>query len=301
MSTLVTGASGLLGATIRARMAREGEAWGWHHTSGGAVGTVQRRGSGPDSDRVDVRDADAVDAWFAEHDVEVVVHCAADADLASCERDPGAAWALNVEGTRVVARAAAAAGARLVQVSTDCVFRGTAPDGYAEGDPPDPIQVYGSTKAEAERVALDVADALVLRIPLLYGLGDIGARKTTWAAQTVRALRAGERLAADDTEVRQPSLTDDIAEALVRLLADGARGVVHVAAPETTTKHRWSRQIAAALGADPGLVELAPPPAPVPARPVRPTLRVERLGALDIQMPRGVTEALPAYLSATGA
>jgi len=287
MRTLVTGASGLLGTAIRARMAGEGETSGWGHTVGG-----------PGLDRVDVRDADAVDGWFADHDVDVVVHCAADADLATCERDPEAAWALNVEATRHVARAAARAGARLVQVSTDCVFSGTAPDGYAEDDATDPIQVYGRTKAAAERVALDTADALVLRIPLLYGLGDVDARKTTWAAKTVRALRAGERLGADDTEVRQPSLTADIAGAMARLLADGARGVVHVAAAETTTKHRWARQIAEALGADPALVEPAPPPAPVPARPVRPTLRTDRLAALAIPLPRGVTPALPTYLAA---
>lgn len=295
MRTLATGASGLLGATIRARMAREGETWGWRYSAGGP----ETRPNHHPTTRVDVRDADAVDAWFADHDVDVVVHCAANADLASCERDPDAAWALNVGATRHVAQAAARAGARMVQISTDCVFSGSAPDGYAEDDPTDPIQVYGRTKEEAERVAVDVADALVLRIPLLYGLGDMDARKTTWAAKTVRALRAGEGLAADDTEVRQPSLTDDIADVTARLLADGVRGIVHVAAPETTTKYRWSRQLADALGADPALVEPAPPPAPVPARPVRPTLRTDRLSALAIPVPRDVTPALTTYLATT--
>lgn len=287
-SALVTGASGLLGGAVRARLARGGETWGWRHSA-----------AGPDSDPVDVRDGDQVDEWFAAHDVDVVVHCAADADLASCERDPAAARALNVDATRHVAEAAARAGARLVHVSTDCVFAGDDPAGYTEDDPTSPQQVYGRTKEEAERVTLGAPGALVLRIPLLYGLGDLDARKTTWAARTVRALRAGERLPADDTEIRQPSLTADIAEALVRLLADGVEGIVHVAASETTTKYRWSRQIAVALGADPALVELAPPPAPVPARPVRPTLRVQRLTALGIPVPRGVTTALPAYLAAT--
>ena len=69
-------------------------------------------------------------------------------------RDGAGAWATNVEGARNVATAAAAAGARLIHVSTDVVFGGDAGRPYVESDLPDPVTDYGRSKAAAEAAVL---------------------------------------------------------------------------------------------------------------------------------------------------
>ena len=69
-----------------------------------------------------------------------------------------------------MARAAAAAGARLVHLSSDVVFSGRAGRPYAEEDAPDPITAYGAAKAEAERlVAAACRGAVLVRTSLIYG------------------------------------------------------------------------------------------------------------------------------------
>ena len=77
-----------------------------------------------------------------------VINCAAWTDVDGCSRDPAAAFAANAEGAGNVARAAAAAGCRVVHLSTDFVFDGTAGRAYVESDPPAPLQEYGRSKWE---------------------------------------------------------------------------------------------------------------------------------------------------------
>lgn len=93
----------------------------------------------------------------------VIVHAAAYTDVAGAERDREACWRVNVEGTRNVARAASATGARLVHVSTDYVFHGDRGN-YREDDTPGPVRnYYALSKLVAEEAARAAPGALVVR------------------------------------------------------------------------------------------------------------------------------------------
>src|SRR5204863_9922586 len=92
--------------------------------------------------QVDVTDAEQTRRLLGETAPDVVVHTAAMTDVDGCERDPDAAWRLNVQGTESVAVAAAQVGARIVHLSTEYVFDGTAGP-YSEDASPNPISVYG--------------------------------------------------------------------------------------------------------------------------------------------------------------
>src|ERR1017187_5683257 len=100
---------------------------------------------------------------------DVVILLAALSDIDRCEAEPELAWAANVEGSGNVARAWAAAGARLLFTSSGAVFDGLR-HGYSERDPPTPVSVYGRTKAEGERaVAGHLPSALIVRAGLAVG------------------------------------------------------------------------------------------------------------------------------------
>ena len=131
MRWLVTGAHGMLGTDLVHLLRATGEDV-----------TAASRSS------LDVTSKDAVAAAVAGHDV--VVNCAAWTAVDDAEDHEDAAFAVNAEAPRLLARAAAATGARIVQVSTDYVFDGSAGSPYAEDAPHSPVSAYGRTKAAGE-------------------------------------------------------------------------------------------------------------------------------------------------------
>lgn len=178
--------------------------------------------------QVDVTRQRSIDQALDEDQPDVIIHCAANPNIAACEADPAAARELNARAVWKIAASAATRAIHLVYVSTDYVFSGTK-EGYAEDDQPDPLQVYGRTKAEGEGYCLAVPDGLVIRMPLLYGTGH-AIPKMTFPEQVLQSLRAGKEVPADEAEIRQPTLTADVAEILHQLAANSIRGIVHVAA-----------------------------------------------------------------------
>ena len=178
----------------------------------------------------------------------IVVHTAAIASVALAHAQPALALRINVEASAELARAAAEIGARLVYVSTDMVFDGErAP--YAESAPAQPGSVYGRTKRDGELAVLGACAALVVRLPLMYGLPAL-PRPNTFAAQ-VRALRDQQPLQLYHDEFRTPLWLDDGADALIRCARSQLTGLLHVGGPERLSRLDMGVQLAEALGAPP--------------------------------------------------
>ena len=177
-------------------------------------------------ERVEVRDARAVGELLERIRPEVVVHTAYRQDEDE----------VNTVGSENVARAAAAAGARLVHLSTDVVFDGRKGAPYVEGDPLSPITRYGRAKAEAEaRVASAQPDALIVRTSLLYGGQE----------------RSKHELAARDStltfftdEIRNPIHVADLAEALLELAGLEVGGPLHVAGADAVSRAEFAELLA---------------------------------------------------------
>src|SRR5262245_37861905 len=161
MRLLVTGASGQLGGYLLRESAVAGlDMTAWCHSHPGEVAGVTLR-------PVDLADGGAVASAFREARPDAVIHAAAVSSIAACHRNPGRAERVNVGGTALLAELAAAAGARLVLVSTDLVFDGER-GGYREEDAPAPLSVYGRTKVAAEGAALACPRAAAVRCSLLF-------------------------------------------------------------------------------------------------------------------------------------
>jgi dTDP-4-dehydrorhamnose reductase len=175
-----------------------------------------------------------------------LVHCAAIADIGACVAEPRAAWALNAGAVAEIARAALESRMRWIQVSTDLVFDGSAAP-YRPGDPPRPLSTYGATKALAERLALaSGGDALVVRIPLLFGASPTGARSAS--ERILLAARRGEELVLFRDEWRTPLDAGEAAAALLDLLGSDRTGILHIAGSERLSRLDLGRQILHAAG-----------------------------------------------------
>src|SRR3989344_9155773 len=122
---------------------------------------------------VDITDKEKIIEKIKSSDAAIVLHLAAKTDVDGCEKDKalgeiGDAWKINVEGTRNVADACRESRKKLIYVSTDFVFDGTR-EAYAEDDTPNPINWYGKTKYEGEKIVQNLLTPwLIVRIAYPY-------------------------------------------------------------------------------------------------------------------------------------
>lgn len=189
----------------------------------------------------DLTDTRAVEELLERVQPEVIIHAAAVRDPNACEERAEYARRLHVESTAQLAAWCRRQGACLVYISTDYVFDGSAPP-YAEDAAVSPISVYGRTKAEGEAAARAAGEWMIVRMPLQYGYSE--AEDDSFVLKVLGALRRGEEHEVDDVQVRYPTLSDDVAEAIGALLARGERGIFHLRGPSRLTRYGMWREIA---------------------------------------------------------
>jgi dTDP-4-dehydrorhamnose reductase len=217
----------------------------------------------------DLTKAQQVRQVFAQARPEVVIHCAAISNIDQAERDRDLAWEVNVEGSRLVAACCRDFGARLVACSTDTVFGGER-GGYRESDEPHPLNFYGRTKVEMERlVAATVPSWAIARLSMVYGLPAVPG-PPAYLARLLNSLQAGEAVRASDTEMRTPVDVLTVRDALLELAEGSHQGLMHLAGLDVLSRRELAQQVAAQVGADPALVE-PEPLGPLPGKAPRPT------------------------------
>lgn len=235
-SWLVTGAGGMLGQDVLARLARDGES------------TV-----GLDRKALDITDADAVRGAVEEHGPAVIVNCAAWTAVDDAEAREDEALRINGDGPRLLAEVCAERGIVLIQVSTDYVFDGAGDEPYGEDAPTAPRSAYGRTKLAGEQAVLSLlpGTGYVVRTAWLYGAGGGNFARTMIKLEGIK-----DTLDVVDDQLGQPTWTVDLADRLVRLgqgaLAGTApAGVYHGTSGGETTWFGYTRAIFEQLGADP--------------------------------------------------
>lgn len=199
------------------------------------------------SSELDITDAAAVERVIAAGDV--VINCAAFTQVDAAETEQDRAYAVNVEGPAHLARACAAAGARLIHISTDYVFSGTLRRPYEIDDETGPVNVYGRTKLEGERAVLAaLPGAHVVRTSWVYEGGD----GTDFAAAMRRKASGDGTVEAAADQMASPTYAGDLAVALLEI-ADGAidEPVLHAANDGEASRYDQARAVFEAVGADP--------------------------------------------------
>jgi len=267
---LVTGASGLLGATLLAVAAGRGrDVAGVYHRQ--AV-----RLPGVSTYRSDLSRPEEVRELVRSVRPQWVVHCAAATNVDWCEQNPELTWQVNVCMAGDVAREAADVGAGVIYVSTDSVFDGQR-GGYTEQDQPAPVNVYARSKLAGELAVAESNDrAIVLRTNLF---GWNCRQKLSLAEWVVDRLESGTPFPGFDDVVFAPLLVNDLADVIFDLIDRGASGLYHAASAEAMSKYEFARLIARVFDRDPDLVRpvrLVDQPLVAP-RPLNTALRADKL------------------------
>jgi dTDP-4-dehydrorhamnose reductase/4-ketoreductase len=283
MRWLITGAGGMLGHDVAEELTRRGE---------DVVGL--------DRVALDITRPAAVDTAVRDHRPDVVVNCAAYTAVDDAESDEARALEINGEGPRLLARACAAHGARLIHVSTDYVFSGearTAP--YPEDHPTGPRTAYGRTKLAGERAVLEELPgaSAIVRTAWLYGVHGTNFVRTMIGLEARR-----DTLDVVDDQRGQPTWSADVAERIADLgvrLGPDAHGVFHATSSGEATWYELAREVFSLIGADPDRVRptsSAAFPRPAP-RPAYSALAHRRWQEIGLPLPRdwrsALHEALP--------
>jgi dTDP-4-dehydrorhamnose reductase len=256
MTILVVGAGGRLGREFMNRLASLGDLTGLTHAD------------------LDITNSLAVEHKVLELEPTVVINCAAQSSVNACEQDRDLAYRINVLGARNVAHAAYKVAAKVVHISTDYVFDGTADHPYREWDRPNPINWYGATKLMSEEATARAdPDHLILRVTYVYG--PHGESPVT---AVVRAAQTGTPLTLADDQIMSPTSASEIVEQAMLLAQRGAVGLYHVTGKGETSRYDFARAAAEMLGLDAPLIaaHAADIPGRIP-RPLRTPLAHEHL------------------------
>ena len=218
MKILITGANGQLAyelrdalATMRTQLGPIPNAYEGAHVT--ALGRSE----------LDIADMHAVDELMRKARFDLIVNCAAMTNVDACETDMEAARSANAVGPQLLAFAAARAKSKLVHISTDYVFDGTAREPYVESDLPNPQTVYGRSKLEGELFVSNFCERhFVVRTAWLYGRHGNNFVKTIQ-----RLAREKGSVKVVDDQLGNPTCAVDVAHEILRIAATDAYGTYH--------------------------------------------------------------------------
>jgi dTDP-4-dehydrorhamnose reductase len=249
---LITGASGVAGFNA------------FHHFRArypGQVAGVRPRQTwrlcGPGLFAVDAEDGAGLRRLFDEFGFRSVLNCVGNCALKSCELDPAMAYTLNVASAAAVADNVRRHGCRLVHLSSDLVYSGSGAGGYVEGDPTDPVTVYGKTMVQAEELmAATVPGAAILRISLPMGSSFNGhAGAIDWIQSR---FRAGRPATLYFDEVRSSTYCADLNEVCEHFLATDLSGLYHCGGPQPLALYQIAQVVNRVGGYAPELLKGCP-------------------------------------------
>ncbi len=292
MKALIFGCNGLLGQTLLRTLPP-----GWKAAGAGMEDAAVLPARLDGYIRTDITDPAQVAAAVRAAAPDVLFNAAAVTDVDLCERDPALAERVNRDAVGHMA----AAGKPLVHVSTDYVFDGEAGP-YAEDAPTNPLSVYGRTKLESEALVLAGSPrSLVARTMTLWGRGK--GMKTSFVEFVRNSLAAGKPIRIVTDQIGNPTLAEDLALGLWKLVEGGRAGVYHVAGSECNSRHDWATAIADFYRLDKSLIQpcLTADLKQAARRPLRSGLLVDKLARDTGFRPRDVAAQLrrseePSYL-----
>jgi dTDP-4-dehydrorhamnose reductase len=231
---LIIGATGTLGRAF----IRECEQRRIHHVA------VSRQ-------QLDITDPDAVRAYVERLRPWAIVNAAGHVRVDEAEQEVRACRKVNAVAPAILAAVCRKAGIRLITFSSDLVFDGAATRPYVEGDLVAPLNVYGRTKAEAERRVMALApEALVVRTSAFFGPHDL----YNFVTVALDAIGAGGVFRAANDLTVSPTYVPDLVTAALDLLIDGASGVWHLANEGAVTWSEFAQRAARLARLDPGRI-----------------------------------------------
>jgi len=247
---LLTGANGLVGQTLVSKL----QLSPGFELLATSASVCKIKGMDPDQFlQMDITSPDQVRSVFDRFRPDVVIHCAAMTQVDPCELNPDLCDRVNIDGTRLVARAAEETGSRFIYLSTDFVFDGLNGP-YREDDPPNPVSVYGWSKLQGEYITRSLkVPWVIVRTILVYGITPSMNRSNlvTWVRDS---LTNQKPIRVVDDQFRMPTLVNDLADGIVRIIERNKTGIYHLSGPEMISVLDFALRVARFFDLDQTLI-----------------------------------------------
>lgn len=241
---LVTGASGLLGLHLSLQISKKDDLLGIIHEN-------TLRNAPFKTVAMDLTKGKAVTEMLESFSPDIVIHCAAMANLESCENNPEAAYQINALVPGRLAAECRRRNIKLIHISTDAVFDGINGN-YSEDDPTSPLSIYGRTKKEGEiQVLHENPDAIVARVNF-FGWSQSGNRSL--GEFFYNNLKDGKQVNGFVDINFCPLYVNQLSDLLLEMAQKKLSGVYHVVSADHMTKYEFGRAIAQQFGFDEQLI-----------------------------------------------
>jgi len=293
LKVLIAGATGKLGCDLCKEFSAEGDVAG---LARGNRETKLCRAS--EILAADITDRDRTIRLVRDFKPGIVINSAAIADVDFCELNPEQAFAVNAEGAKNVADAAAAAGALLIHISTDYVFDGEKGSAYTEEDRPNPVSVYGDSKLAAEDyIRSNSGRYIIIRSSWIFG--GCGKNFVDFVVDTAKKC---EKIKAVYEKSGSPTYTVDLSKAIFDLAKKvkeekAPSGIYNITNAGVCSRYEFAKEILDICGLKAEVIAITAKEAGGPAaRPKLSALDNTRIGKVLGYKLRHYREACKDYL-----
>jgi dTDP-4-dehydrorhamnose reductase len=188
----------------------------------------------------DITQLETLEKLFRSFRPDVVINTAAYTAVDDAEENADLAFDVNARGAENVAKASELTGSSLIHISTDYVFDGLRSTAYPPDAPTNPINVYGASKLEGEKLALAASpSAVIIRVGWLYS-----PTGNNFLVKILTALRSSRALSVVRDQVGCPTSAREFAEAIWKVPGVRLRGAYHWANLGSGSWYDFAREIA---------------------------------------------------------
>ncbi|MCI8464736.1 MAG: dTDP-4-dehydrorhamnose reductase [Lachnospiraceae bacterium] len=188
---------------------------------------------------VDVARLEDVISFADENRPDVVLNCAGMTDLAKCERNEEKAYRVNALGARNLSVAARRIEAKLIHISTDDVFDGTAKCPLTEFDRVNPLTVYGKSKLAGETFVRELAPRhMIVRSSWIYG-----KTKNNFVSYILEELLTEDTIYVPVDQISTPTSAVDLAKFIVKLIDSNEYGIYHASCEGMCSRYEFAKEI----------------------------------------------------------
>lgn len=168
-----------------------------------------------DRSRLPIENQQQVDTFFNEYHPDFCINCAAYTAVDKAESEKEAAFRINGDAPGYLANACHNTGARLIHISTDYVFDGSSATPLREDDPTAPINIYGASKLEGEKKALQTHPdgTLVIRTSWVYS--EFG---NNFVKTMIRLMTERPAINVVNDQIGSPTYAADLAKAILHII-----------------------------------------------------------------------------------
>jgi dTDP-4-dehydrorhamnose reductase len=195
-----------------------------------------------DKNTLQITDANAIDTFFSNNNIDVCINCAAYTAVDKAESEKALAVEVNATAVGYLAKASATYNAKFIHISTDYVFDGTATLPYKADEKTNPVNFYGQTKLDGELNAIkENPKSIIIRTAWVYSSYENNFVKTM-----IRLMNEKESIGVVNDQRGAPTYAPDLAKAIMHIIEKNnfVAGIYHYSNKGNISWYDFATEIA---------------------------------------------------------